>query len=394
MSTRGNTMIRSMSATRRLRPVGRFLPRRRQFRLALGAVLVAGTALAAAGTATASTWARGRASDAAAPARSATMGTWTVAKTVRGTTTPHFTAVTATSRSGAWAFEATSTTPAAWRLAGSHWARASFPGNPGEQVISAASTSPDDVWAVASGPQRTRVLLWNGNSWAQTGLFARGLGDVVALGRRDAWVFGNGAWHFNGHGWAQVRSGHGLSEGSALSPDSIWATDFATHVAHWDGHTWSQTSVKALLPPKGQLNTPHLTSIYAQSTTSIWAVGTTGQESQGGPVVLLHFNGHRWHRAALADVGSGTPVSGQVIPDGTGGLWIPFGLLGKSYTMLHYTSGHLQPVPLPVPSGTALQVAAAAAVPGQPRAIAVGGTWPSSGPIGGYTSAVILAYGS
>ncbi len=77
-------------------------------------------------------------------------------------------------------------------------------------------------------------------------------------------------------------------------------------------------------------------------------------------------------------MGSGTPVSGQVIPDGTGGLWIPFGLPGKSYTMLHCTSGHLQPAPLPVPSGTVLQVAAAAAIPGQPRAIAAGLVFPAT----------------
>jgi hypothetical protein len=104
----------------------------------------------------------------------------------------------------------------------------------------------------------------------------------------------------------------------------------------------------------------------------------------------LHFNRHRWHRVALADVGAGFPV--QVIPDGTGGLWIPFGFIFKSFKMLHYVGGQLQPVALPVPRGTVLQVAAATAVPGRPQAIAVGGTWPALGPIGGYTRALILAY--
>ena len=323
---------------------------------------------------------------------------WKIVKTVRGKNFPHFTAVTATSRHGAWAFEATSSAtailrPFAWRLHGSRWTRASFPGTPGEQVISAASTSPGDVWAVVnrSGRPQALALRRTGRSWAVTGRFPHALSDVVALSRREAWVFGDGAWHFNGHRWAHPQSGHGLLDGSALSPDSIWASGL-TVVAHWNGHTWSRTSVKGLLPPKGQLNTPGLTSIYAQSSSSVWAVGTTGEESQGGPVVLLHFNGHRWHHVALADAGAGFP--GQVIPDGTGGLWIPFGFIFKSFKMLHYAGGQLQPVALPVPRGAVLQVAAAAAVPGRPQAIAVGGTWPAHGPIGGYTRAVILAYGS
>lgn len=41
-----------------------------------------------------------------------------------------------------------------------------------------------------------------------------------------------------------------------------------------------------------------MTAIYAQSPTSVWAIGDGVREDEGGPIVVLHFNGR-------------------------GGLWIP-----------------------------------------------------------------------
>ena len=328
--------------------------------------------------------------------RAAGPASWKIVKALPGSSDPHFTAVTATGRHGAWAFEARSGAaafkPSAWRLTGSRWRRASFPGKTGEEVTSATSTSAADVWAVATNFKRSRVLRWDGRRWAVTGSIPRVLGDVVAVSGRDAWVFGRfapyGAWHYDGRRWLSVRSGHGLYAGSALSPSSIWAAG-GTQVAHWNGRTWSRTSVAGLLPPPGQLNTPALTGIYAQSRTSVWVIGTAGDESIGGPMVLLHFNGKRWRRVALRQA-LGSP--GPVIPDGSGGLWIPVTSYTVNYTtaMLHYTGGHLRPVALPaLPRGKVLLIADLAAVPGLPQAIGVGGIGPKNDV---FTSAVILGY--
>jgi hypothetical protein len=351
--------------------------------VASAAILLPAAALAA----SAASGTPGRVS--AGPARPAATPSWKVVKTVRGSGNLAFTAVTATSRHSAWAFEATSSKPVAWRLSGSRWTRASFPGMVGETVVSVASTSADDVWAASNGT-RSRVLSWNGRTWAVTGSFPVGLGDVVPLSRRDAWVFGSGrAWRYNGHHWSRVRSGNGLSYGSALSPGSIWAIG-VTDVAHWNGRTWSRTSVARLLPTcREHLCSPSLSSIYAQSPTSVWAVGTGNRQDIQGPTVLLHFNGHRWRRAALNDT-AGNP--GQVIPDGTAGLWISNYWYEAGSRMLHYSAGHLRLLPLPAISGRTLQVQAMAAVPGVPRAIGVGTTFPTKG--GAYQTAVILAYRS
>lgn len=395
----GDTMNASLSGQPRWRradaqPVGKLS--RPRIRLGLAATAAAGLALATAGAASAAAAPNASTGHATAAATSS----WKIVKSVQGQNRPNFTAVTVTGRYSAWAFESTSSgstflPPTAWRLAGGQWSRAAFPGKRGEQVLSASATSPSDVWAMANTLHGARALLFNGSNWSVMKTFSnRVFGNVVALSRREAWVFGGfsgtGAWHFHAGHWSLFRSGRGLAAGSALAADNVWAVGF-TSVAHWNGTTWSRTSVKALLPPDTKLSHSRLTSIYAQSRSSVWAVGTEGQESQGGPVVILHYNGHRWTRAALANVCCGNP--GQVIPDGSGGLWVPYGTPWNSFTMLHYTGGQVHKVALPAPSGTNLQLASAAAVPGERRAFAVGAAQRLN-VVGGYTRALILAYGS
>jgi hypothetical protein len=387
----------------------------RRVRLGLAATAATGLALVTAGAATAAATpnaataaATPNAATAAATPNAATgqgaaaaTSSWQIVKSVRGQNFPNFTAVAVTGRHGAWAFESSSSStgflkPTAWKLASGQWNRATFPGKRTEVVSAAAATSPSDVWVLANSDSGTRALLFNGSIWSVAHTFKSDfLHSVVPLSRHEAWAFGHtsspGAWHFHAGQWSLVKSGHGLFAGSALAPGNVWAIG-PTSVAHWNGTTWTRTSVKALLPPKGKLNSPRLTSIYAQSRSSVWAVGTAGEESQGGPVVVLHYNGHHWARAALANVCCGFP--GQVIADGSGGLWVPYGFMENSYSMLHYTSGHVHKTALPVPSGMTLNLASAAAVPGESRAYAVGGAWPGTGPTFAFTRALILAYGS
>lgn len=280
---------------------------------------------------------------AAMPAASAASPSWHTAFTVSGSGFHEFTAVTATSASSAWAFEvAGNKAPVAYQLSGSSWKSHAFPARSGDIVTAAASSSASNVWAFTFQGQ---VLRFNGSSWAAVKKFSKPLNSGVALSSTDVWVFGaTGTWHYNGHSWTHFTSGSGLNGGSALSASSIWAYG-GTSVAHWNGSTWTKTSVAGLLPKNTELSHSFMAGIYAASASNVYAVGSGGRQDEGGPLVLLHYNGHVWSRVA-ENTSLGDPQA--VIPDGSGGLWIPVrtGFPGDG-SMEHYSHGTLSSVKLP-----------------------------------------------
>ena len=70
----------------------------------------------------------------------------------------------------------------------------------------------------------------------------------------------------------------------------------------------------------------------------------------------------------------------QVIPDGTGGLWIPtFTGSGGPVRMMHYSGGHLRSVPMPF-GARRLSPLAMAAAPGTTTAFAAGAVFKRSMP--------------
>jgi hypothetical protein len=306
-----------------------------------------------------------------------------------------FTAVTAAGQNGGWAFDGYSKATA-WQRNGSTWTQVPFPSQNLEMVAAADASSPNDVWAFTQKFGLSRALRWNGREWAVMGSFPRSIGGAVVLSPSDVWVFGTpdlpgadlGARHYDGHSWTQVASGSGLEGGSGLSAGDIWAFDGAD-VAHWNGSTWSRTSVASLLPAKQLLNGPMLTGIYEQSPTNVYAIGNGNLQDEGGPFVLLHWNGSAWSKVAGGNYGFGTLQ--QFSPDGHGGLWLPMPGAdgGKSY-VLHYVGGHLTVASLP-DSPNKLNVNAVALVPGTSQVLAVGDTHDAANPGAGVVG-VILQY--
>ena len=358
--------------------------RHRQRAVAAAAVAVtAAAALAAAGT-----LAAGPASAGVSHSQAATPKSWqTVLSLPAPPDDPAFTAVTATSRHRAWAFgnlSGTSGFPTAWRLTAAGWNLAPSPGKAGDTLAAAGASSARNVWAFTQQGARSRAFRWNGTSWAEDGSFTRDVGATVVLSRHDVWAFGApnsarsglGARHYNGHRWKRIRSGRGLNSGSALSSHSIWAAG-GKKVAHWNGHRWSRRSVAAIIPPNTQFCHPAMTGIYARSSTSVWAVGAGNCEDEIGPGFLLHYNGHRWRRAARHSA-FGAPL--QVVPDGNRALWIPaFTGSGGPVRMVRYSAGALRSVPMPV-GARRLSLLGIAAVPHRTTAFAVGATFKRSMP--------------
>jgi hypothetical protein len=258
-----------------------------------------------------------------------------------------FTSVVAVSPTTVWAFESSGTVttkPSTWELQGSHWTQRSFPGLTSETLKGAASSA-TDVWAFTS---MGRMFRWTGTRWSGVATF-RSIDADLVLGPRDIWVFGQphhqpaGAWHFNGVRWR--RFGPLAPEAvSAVSSTDIWAV--TSHaVEHWNGSSWTSTSLAGLLPANTLLCHSTVDGVLATSPTSVWASASGGCQDFGGPFVLLHFNGASWTRLLVSwQLGHADGMA----PDGSGGIWIPVGTGSPSEgSMARYADGRLSTVPLP-----------------------------------------------
>jgi hypothetical protein len=313
-----------------------------------------------------------------------------------------FTAVAATGKTTGWAFDGQGYTspPAAYRLSGGKWRREPFPSRKNEQVITASATSPRDVWAFTqglSGP--SRVLHFDGKGWSVVRTFTNAIADATVLSVNDVWVYGDpavphflaslGVWHYNGSTWRQVSKT--IQGGSALSATDAWGFN-GVDVEHWNGNRWTATSVKALLPPAapGGLNDPKVVGVLALSPSSVYAIGNGTAQDEGGPVVVLHYDGLRWTKLATGGFGYGPAP--EISSDGRGGLWLPMnGPVGGTSHLVHYAAGRLTTATLPVPAPK-ITIVSVAHVPGTTRQFA-GGYTHASGDRGTNVVAVLLTYG-
>ena len=121
----------------------------------------------------------------------------------------------------------------------------------------------------------------------------------------------------------------------------------------------------------------------------MYAIGNGNLQDEGGPFVLLHWNGSTWSKVAGGNYGFGTLQ--QFGPDGRGGLWLPMPGAdgGKSY-VLHYAGGHLTVASLP-DGPNKLTVSAVALVPGTSQVLGVGDIHDAANPGAGVVG-VILRY--
>jgi hypothetical protein len=367
-------------------PVPASRPRRRL--AARRGAAVAAAALAVTGAMSASA----QAAVAVAPLR------WHTVLSRNAGPTGNFTAVVAIGKTSGWAFNAAG--PSAWRRNGTKWTKIDFPGKPGERVVAAGASSATDVWAFTAGAARSRVLRWNGSTWSRVHSFSKQVGGALVLSRTNVWVFGApaakgqrlGAWHFDGQNWTHPASGLGLEGGSASSATNIWAFN-GTNVYRWNGGTssWTATSVAAQLPAKVALNNPGVTAMYAQSATSVWAIGNGNLQDEGGPLVVLHFDGHTWKRVATATSARfpGFGSLGQVAPDGNGGLWIPMpGSGSQPGHLVHFSGGKLTGATLPA-AANMINVVSIKRIPGTAQELA-GGFTHAAGKPGTNVVAVVL----
>jgi hypothetical protein len=337
----------------------------------------------------------------ASGAMAATGPSWRIVKSVQLGDDGQFTAVAATGKTTGWAFGGTdfNAPPAAYQFSGASWRKVPFPGTKEEEVVTAAATSPSDVWAFTQGfGAPSHVLRYNGRSWSVVRTFTNEIADATVLASNDVWVYGEagigsfqpalGLWHFNGSVWRQVS--RSIQGGSALSATNVWGFN-GEAVEHWNGARWTATSLRSMLParnPQG-LNDPGIVGILAISNRNVFAIGSGGTQDEGGPVVVLHYNGSKWTKFAQGQFGDGP--NPEISYDGNGGLWLPMlGPAGGSTYLVHYWSGKLTRAALPV-AAAKITVSAVARVPGSADQIAAGFTHAADN-LGASIVAVFLKY--
>ena len=257
------------------------------------------------------------------------------------------------------------TTPAAY---------AAFPG----RLYSVAAISADDAWAAGLRPGGSLVLHWNGRTWSRSLAGSGYLEGVAASSARDVWAVGGTNWfspnqtlaeHWNGKSWSQVRTpsptgGGAFNAVAVTSPRNAWAVgqsgpgpgipSTATPlIEHWNGKTW--TIQRSPVPGDGG----HLTAVAATSTSSAWAVGSTGPVSEGtGQQTLTeHWNGRAWTQVPSPNVpGSSANYLNSVTVISASSAWaVGSAVIGGQFKALtmHWNGHRWTLVPASSPGGDA-----------------------------------------
>jgi hypothetical protein len=329
------------------------------------------------------------ASAAWAATTSAKLPSWHVLETVNGSSRD-FGAVVATGPASGWAL-VDNASYAYERTGVTTWKKVPYPGGNGVSVAAAAATSASDVWAFTNiaGIRSQAVELVRGK-WTVRTTLGGYVNAVSVLAANDVWVFGSTAtYHYNGSTWARVAGG--ASGGDALSASDYWLTGASgqTTVTHVNNGKKATVNLASLLPAKRKiaLDDPRVAGVYAASDTNVYVIGNGSAQDAGGPVVILHYDGHAWTK--LASYGMGDPS--DITPDGAGGLWIPVGWAGGG-TILHYSRGTITAAALPSPGNDeSTRPDGVSRIPGTTQALATTITFPSGNGTSLYSQ--VLQYG-
>jgi hypothetical protein len=240
-----------------------------------------------------------------------------------------FYGVAATSSGNAWAvgLQGSESLIMRWSASPSgvyRW-RVSFT-KPVGYFIGVAATSASNAWAVGGtnwfSPSQTLAEQWNGKTWTRmptptpggTGYFE----GVAATSPSNAWavgLIGPGPGipsattplieHWNGKVWTQARIAEPADGGqfgavTAISASNVWAvgqtgessegSGQTTLIEHWNGRAWTRVP-----SPNRPGNFSELTGVAATGPDDAWAVGTSGSGPGGSyQSLMLHWNGHKW----------------------------------------------------------------------------------------------------
>jgi hypothetical protein len=315
--------------------------------------------------------------------RASTTGTsrphWRVFKTIAVKDTV-LNAVVALPGGTAWAGgQSSGARPLLYHFAGGRWHLVRVAGQVGTSVQDIAGTSSTNGWATIANADAVARLSSRG--WSITSFGPTPVSKVccvVTTSHRNTWVFTSDlasskgvAHHYNGSAWTTTRlpaaavNASGSEPASASSARNVWtwafnATSGRYETMRFNGSRWQIFGLPAHLVPAGQQVLPQ--SMLAVSATNVWATVYTTGLGVAGPVILLHWQGHGWAKAA-GPLPSGALV-GPVAKDGLGGIWLGAVSQGSAPEILHYRNGTWTTYQVPASTAGVISLTGLSLIPG------------------------------
>jgi hypothetical protein len=225
---------------------------------------------------------------------------------------------------------------------------------------SVAASSASDAWAVGEQSAGTKIHdslfeHWNGTAWSVVAGPNKGvLTAVLDFSPTNAWAFANlSVLHWDGTAWSVVPGALPALRVSADGPNDIWGVSFDNIVTHYNGTSWSSTTLSA---PGG---TPVFQSVKALSPTDVWVSGSLGN----GPI-LEHFNGTSWKWMKLPSSFSSRGLN-AITARSDSDLWVfsNTGSPGVPLLLAHFNGTSWRTSPSPLPPNTLAQIGSAASSP-------------------------------
>jgi hypothetical protein len=262
------------------------------------------------------------ASPVTSAASSATPGQWRIVYRTHLRTPAFIGAMTAISRSDAWAAGVTLLAGQvkhgfAVHWDGTSWRMQSLPLRH-FVTLAAGSSSAGNVWFFG----HSKALRWDGSKWRTMPMAPNdGTVEAVVFSPTDAWVTSAGSsmiYRWNGTTWSPHQVPFRIGSISGSPAGDLWAAGLPSSgtnavVYRRTGSTWARVKIPVMRAAK----------IAVASDRNVYLT------VRGSHPIAWHWNGSRWSK--LTDVPSGAGFGSSAI-DGAGGLWF-----GAS---AHWTAGH------------------------------------------------------
>lgn len=245
----------------------------------------------------------------------------------------------------------------------------------GGRLYGVSTPDSHDVWAVGLNDSGSLIVHWNGSKWSQLQPNGGYFIGVAGSGPRDQWAVGGTNWfspsstlaeHWNGSSWRRVATPNPAGGGyfnavAATSASNAWAVGLAGPgpgvpasttplIEHWNGRHWT---IQDFQEPAGG---GQFAGVTALSPSNAWAVGNTGESSEGtGQTTLIeHWNGRTWTRVPSPSEGTASSLR-AITAKSSDNAWAvgQFNAADGSYRTLalHWDGGHWFVVPTQSPGG-------------------------------------------